>query len=228
MYISPKGVQGSPCRGLGVSPTYSPTFIYRYSTPLPLALLIQMLLEERQRPAPGVLARRRVVPAPLVVEERVPRPRINLYIVLHALPVQLGVQLARMGGREVVAGIRAHERAGPRHRRQGPGVDGVIRRHHAQPVVRAGPGDGQAPSHAKSYRPQPAVIHARLAGQKAKRSFQVTNAPVPQRLEQQAAHQAEDARYAVATREEIHGQRRVTLVRQPPRYVPDILVETRA
>ena len=41
---------------------------------------LNMLLEKRQHPLPGVLRRVRIVAGPLVVEERVLRARIDLYV----------------------------------------------------------------------------------------------------------------------------------------------------
>src|SRR6266851_2738903 len=112
-----------------------------------------MLLEEPQHALPGILRCLLVITPPCIVEKRMLCAGIDLDIVRDVVAVEHNVQFLRAWGREILVRVWADNRAEASHGLQGTRIHRVVWRNRSQPIIRAGPGDGETATHAVTNCP---------------------------------------------------------------------------
>src|SRR5215472_14804795 len=145
---------------------------------------------------------------------------------LNVILLQRGLELPALVGAESALRIGADYRTGSPDRFQRPGVAAVEGSYGFQARITAGPGDGKAATHTKANGSYTVIIYLGKSTEIGERRFELVQAAVLERREQQRRHEPGDAYRAITRGKEVDGQGGVTRLGKTSCYRLDVLVQT--
>src|SRR5581483_4938193 len=184
---------------------------------------VNMFLKKCHDPLPGVLRCRLVVITPLIVEERVLRARIDFDIVRDVIAIQFYIKLLSLCCRKIFVRIGANDGAEAGDSLQWTRIRAIVRSNGLEPIVGAGPGDGESAAHTEADGSQFFRVHAGLLRQECQGLFKCMNTRVIERDKEHLAHETKHTDSTIAPCEEVNRQSDIADIGEALGNILDIL-----